>query len=189
LAISDTGPDHGTRVSTRWANSKRKAKKSSNFILNAAVGPKVTDCLRNRTGRTYYHFWFGKICICDLSPHRLPQVWHRTRPHLPAQSFTRYKDALVPSPAAFQKLSTSLLFSSPLPPSCTALSCLRLCGAPLTPLPGPLAPTESIRCSQWEKCRSATADSYSLDASAVLSRRPLAMTPIKRPRSGRSSAT
>jgi hypothetical protein len=36
----------------------------------------------------------------------------------------------------------------------------------------PLVPTERIRRGQWEKCRSATADSYSLDASAALSRRP-----------------
>jgi hypothetical protein len=31
----------------------------------------------------------------------------------------------------------------------------------------PLVPTEPIRRGQWEKCRSATADSYSLDASAA----------------------
>jgi hypothetical protein len=36
----------------------------------------------------------------------------------------------------------------------------------------PLIPTEPIRRGQWEKCRSATADSYSLDASATLPRRP-----------------
>src|SRR5271154_4748276 len=75
-------------------------------------------------------------------------------------------------PPLFQQLSPSLLFPSPLPPSCTAPSCLRPRRAPLTPLLGPLVPTEPIRCGQWEKCRSATADSYSLDASAALSRRP-----------------
>src|SRR2546430_962992 len=77
------------------------------------------------------------------------------------------------SPAAFPT-TLSLSFGS-LPPShlsCTAPSCLRPHPAPLTPLPGPLVPTEPIRRGQWEKCRSATADSYSLDASAALSRRP-----------------
>jgi hypothetical protein len=64
------------------------------------------------------------------------------------------------------------LFPSPLSPSCTAPSCLRPRRAPLTPLLGFLVPTEPIRRGQWEKCRSATADSYSLDASAALSRRP-----------------
>src|SRR5271154_1523878 len=36
----------------------------------------------------------------------------------------------------------------------------------------PPVPAERIRRGQWEKCRSATADSYSLDASAALSRWP-----------------
>ena len=34
----------------------------------------------------------------------------------------------------------------------------------------PLVPAERVRRGQWEKCRSATTDSYSLDASAALSR-------------------
>jgi hypothetical protein len=106
-----------------------------------------------------------------------------TRPHLPALSFTRYKDTLVPR--RFSNNSPFLWFSSPLPPSCTA---------PLVPQAAPSStysparPTEPIRCGQWEKCCSATADSYSLDASVALSRRPsdpvrrlLTMTPIKRP--------
>jgi hypothetical protein len=91
-------------------------------------------------------------------------------PHLPARSFARYKDALVP--AVFP---TTLSLSFVLFPSPTFLH------RPLVPqaapsstysLPGPLVPTEPIRRGQWEKCRSATADSYSLDASATLSRRP-----------------
>jgi len=89
------------------------------------------------------------------------------------------------SPAAFPT-SLSLSFCS-LPLShlpCTAPSCLRPLRAPLTPLPGALVPTEPIRRGQWEKCRSATADSYSLDASATLSRRPLTVTPMKRPAFG-----
>jgi hypothetical protein len=103
---------------------------------------------------------------------------------LPARSFARYKDALVP--CRFSNNSLLLFCSLPLSHlSCTAPSCLRLRRAPLTPLPGPLEP---IRRGQWENCRSATADSYSLDASAALSRRPsdpvrrpLTMTPMKRP--------
>jgi hypothetical protein len=94
------------------------------------------------------------------------------------------------SPAAFPTtLSLASFCSLPLshlraPPP----SCLRPRRAPPTPLPRPLVPTEPIRRGQWEKCRSATADSYSLDASAALSRRPsdpvrrpLTMTPMKRP--------
>jgi hypothetical protein len=73
------------------------------------------------------------------------------------------------SPSAFP---TTLSLSFCLLPSYTAPSCLRPHRAPLTPLLGPLVPTEPIRRGPWEKCRSATADSYSLDASATLSRRP-----------------
>src|ERR1700722_18452192 len=94
-----------------------------------------------------------------------------TRPHLPARSFTRYKDAFVPRRFS----NNSLLSFCSLPLShlpCTAPSCLRTRRAPLTPLLGPLVPTEPIRRGQWEKCRSATADSHSLDASATLSRQP-----------------
>jgi hypothetical protein len=92
------------------------------------------------------------------------------------------------SPATFPttlSLSLSLLSPSHL---YTAPSCLRPRQAPLTPLLGSLVPTEPTRCCQWEICRSATADSYSLDASAALSRRPfdpmrrpLTVTPMKRP--------
>jgi hypothetical protein len=93
------------------------------------------------------------------------------RPHLPARSFTGYKDVL--SPRRFSNNSLPLfLFPSPLPPSCTAPSCLRPRRAPLTPLPGPLVPTEPIRRGQWENAAARPADSYSLDASATLSRRP-----------------
>src|SRR5271154_4303837 len=82
---------------------------------------------------------------------------------------------LGPSPG-IKTHSSPTAFPSTLPlsfvpfPSLTFLQLPR--GAPLTPLPGPLVPTEPIRRSRWEKCRSATADSYSLDASAALSRRP-----------------
>jgi hypothetical protein len=98
-----------------------------------------------------------------------------------------YKDALVPR--RFSNNSLPLFCSLPLshrpaPP----LSCLRPRRAPLTPLPGPLVPTEPIRRGQLGKCRSAMVDSYSLDASAALShrpsdpvRRPLTITPMKRP--------
>src|SRR2546423_12708722 len=77
------------------------------------------------------------------------------------------------SPAAFPTTLSLSFCSLPLShPPCTAPSCLRPRRTPLTPLLGPLVPTEPIRRGQWEKCRSATADSYSLDASATLSRRP-----------------
>jgi hypothetical protein len=96
------------------------------------------------------------------------RVWYgvRPHPHLPAQSFTRYKEALVLR--RFSNNSLPLFCSLPLshlpapPPHASG---------PLTPLPGPLVPTEPIRRGQWEICRCATADSYSLDASAALSRR------------------
>ena len=92
----------------------------------------------------------------------------------------RYKRRTRPPPL-FQQLSPSLLFPSPLSPSCTSSSCLRPRRTPTYSPASPLVPTEWIRRGQWEKCRSATADSYSLNASAGLSRRPLAMTPMKRP--------
>src|SRR5271168_4302127 len=91
--------------------------------------------------------------------------------HLPARSFTRYKEALVPR--RFSNNSLPLfLFPSPLPHSLHR---------PLVPQATPNStysparppsPTEPMRRGQWETCRSATADSYSLNASATLSRRP-----------------
>jgi hypothetical protein len=55
-------------------------------------------------------------------------------------------------------------------------------------LPGPLGPRRTDTTRPVEKCRTATADSHSLDASAALSRRPSdpcvdpwTMTPVKRP--------
>src|SRR2546421_1163958 len=81
----------------------------------------------------------------------------------------RYKRRTRPPPL-FQQLSPSLLFPSPLSPSCTSSSCLRPRRTPTYSPASPLVPTEWIRRGQWEKCRSATADSYSLDASAASSR-------------------
>src|SRR3984957_13321114 len=93
-----------------------------------------------------------------------------TRPHLPARSFTRYKDAFVPR--RFSNNSLPLFCSLPLSHlPAPRPSCLRPRRAPLTPLPAP-SPTGLIRRGQWEKCRSTTADSYSLDVSAALSRPP-----------------
>ena len=88
-------------------------------------------------------------------------------------SFARYKDALVPR-RFFPQLSPPLLFPS-LPLShlpAPAPSYLNPRRAPLTPYRAPPVSTEPIRRSHWEKCRSATADSHSLDASAALSHRP-----------------
>ena len=85
------------------------------------------------------------------------------------------------SPAAFPKNSRFLWFSSPLSP---------FLHRPLVPQAAPsstysparpLVPTKVIRRGQWEKWRSATADSYSLDASAALSRRAeSAMGPMEK---------
>jgi hypothetical protein len=73
------------------------------------------------------------------------------------------------SPAAFPST-----LSLPLSPWTLYLPARALgrCRAPLVPCQPPPVPTEPIRRGQWKKCRSATAGSHSLDASAALSRRP-----------------
>jgi hypothetical protein len=87
-----------------------------------------------------------------------------TRPHLPGRSFTRYKDVLVP-----RRFS-----SNPLP---------LFCSLPLShfPTPPPRASgraqlhillCQALSPHRTDTTRSATADSYSLDASAILSRWP-----------------
>jgi hypothetical protein len=96
------------------------------------------------------------------------------------------------SPAAFPT-TLSLPFVSLPPLSLTYLHCPLV---PLRPRPSstysparpPCPPTEPIQRGQWEKCRSATAGSHSLDASAALPRRlsdqcvdPWTVTPVKRP--------
>jgi hypothetical protein len=85
--------------------------------------------------------------------------WRRSRPHLPA-SPTTLSLAFVPF---LPFLFLTFLHRSLMPR--TALSSTYS-------LPGPLVLAELIRRGQREKCRSATAGSHSLDASAVLSRRP-----------------
>jgi hypothetical protein len=95
----------------------------------------------------------------------------RSRPHLPARPSPRYEDGLV-----LRRFSNSSLCAFPrsfFPSrSCTGLpSCLRPRRAPLAPF-GPLVSTEPILRGQLGKCRSTTTGSYSLDASAALSRRP-----------------
>jgi len=79
---------------------------------------------RDRPHRVWYGVWYG------LGP-----------PHLPARSFTRYKDALVPR--RFSNNSLPLSFPFPLPPFCTVPWCLRPRRAQFTPLPGPLVTTTS----------------------------------------------
>src|SRR4051812_21822488 len=83
--------------------------------------------------------------------------------------------SLFPSPLSLSLFPSPLslsLFPSPLSPSCTNPP--RSSGhTELHFLPYQrLIPTGPIRHGQWEKCRSATADSYSLDVSAALSHRP-----------------
>ena len=94
-----------------------------------------------------------------------------TRPHLPARSFTRYKDAFFPR--RFSNNSLPLfLFPSPLPPS---LHRPLVPQATLSSTYSPARPPSPHRTDTTRpagKCRSATADSYSLDASATLPRRP-----------------
>jgi hypothetical protein len=114
--------------------------------------------------------------ICQPDP--LPGIKTRSSP-------AAFPTTLSLSPLSPLSLSLSLLFP---PTFLHPPSCLRPRQAPLTPLLGSLVHTEPTRRGQWEICRSATADSYSLDASAALSRRPfdLTVTPMKRP--GRSSS-
>jgi hypothetical protein len=77
------------------------------------------------------------------------------------------------SPAAFPTtLSLPFVPFPPLSPACTAPLMPQAAPGPTYSPARPLVPTEPIRRGQWEKCRSATADSHSLDASAALSRRP-----------------
>jgi hypothetical protein len=107
------------------------------------------------------------------------------RPHLPARSFARYKDALVPCRFSNDSL-TSFCSLPPLshlpapPPRASG------CRAPLTPLPGPLAPQsrndaasgKNVPARRLSLIRSTPRQHCLVDR---LTRRPLIATPMKRP--------
>jgi hypothetical protein len=65
-------------------------------------------------------------------------AWRRSRPHLPARPFVRYKDALVPR--RFSNNTLAPVFPLPSSTSSTTPSCLRLRRAPLTPCRAPWSP-------------------------------------------------
>jgi hypothetical protein len=77
-------------------------------------------------------------------------VWRRSRPHLPARLFAKYKDALAPR--RFSNNSLASFCSLPL--SLTFLQRLLVPQAALSSTYSParsLVPTEPIRRGQWEK--------------------------------------